>query len=450
MDFLHESGQSFWQILPTGPTSYGDSPYAPLSVHAGNPYFIDLSTLIAQGYLQTEDCKELADELGKIDYEKQYRVRYPILKKAFCNAASDYREKSRRFLEENRWVEKYARYMAAKVYNHEKPWYEWETQEFDSEEKEFWIFLQTVYYEQYLQLKGYANAIGIEIIGDIPIYAAYDSSDVWSDPKQFLLDEKKQPFLVAGVPPDYFSTTGQLWGNPLYDWGFMKQDDFSWWKDRLKWSLKLYDMVRIDHFRGFDEFWAVPYGSVDATKGKWMKAEGRALFAQLQDEKAILPVIAEDLGIITERVIQLRKEIGLPGMKVLQFAFDGNPDNPHLPENFEEDCVAYTGTHDNNTLRAWYEKLDEKMQDDIKKTLKIEADEAGPKIIYEIIRVLYESRAKLCIIPFQDFLGLGEEARINRPSTQMGNWIWRTARGSFDSILAAKIKKLTGEAGRSA
>ncbi|SHJ05583.1 4-alpha-glucanotransferase [Parasporobacterium paucivorans] len=446
VDFLQKSGQACWQILPAGPVAYGDSPYSPLSVYAGNPYFIDLEMLAEQGLLSLGDCEALEAETGNIDYGKQFRVRYTILEKAFRKGFSLLESEIRIFEKGTHWISGYTHYMALKYKNGQKPWYEWETEEVESEEKDFWLFLQYLYHEQYFRLKEYAASQGIAIIGDMPVYAAYDSADVWSDPHQFLLNEKKRPILVAGVPPDYFSKDGQLWGNPVYDWEYMKGTGYSWWINRLAWSLKLYDMVRIDHFRGFDEFWAVPFGEANARKGSWMPAGGREVFEKLEKRYDRIPIIAEDLGIINDSVEKLRTDFAFPGMKVLQFAFDGNPDNPYLPENYEENCVAFTGTHDNDTLKGWFDGLDKKSREQVLSALRIENSQ---EVCFEIIRILYESKAGLCIIPLQDFLGLGREGRINTPSTRVGNWVWRAADGACSPELSDWIRKLTSHADRS-
>ena len=464
IDFLQKSGQKYWQILPIGPVSFGDSPYASFSSFAGNPYFIDLEILIDEGFISESDCKDLNEgkDFEFVDYEKQFYKRYDILKKTYMNSNDAYKDEIEEFKNNNVWVLEYAFFMSLKYKNNQVPWYSWDKKASEreasalnraeiqlKEEIEYWIFLQHLFYRQYFKLKEYANSKGISIIGDIPIYAALDSADVWCNHRLFLLDEDNKPFLVAGVPPDAFSKDGQLWGNPVYNWEYLKKTNYSWWLERIRCSFKLYDAVRIDHFRGFDEFFAVPYGSENATTGKWMKAFGSELFEKVKEELGSVNIIAEDLGIITESVIKLKEYSGFPGMKVLQFAFDGNPLNPYLPSNYEENCVSYTGTHDNDTLRGWLEKLDTKKRQDVLDRLNISADIKNiNEIVYEIIKSIYSSKSMLCIVPLQDFLCLSSEARINTPSTLGGNWTWRVKKELLTDSLAEKIKEITVNSSR--
>lgn len=455
IDFLISSGQKYWQVLPLGPVSFGDSPYSSFSIFAGNPYYIDLELLIAEGILTYSDCEALDFKDEYIDYEKQFKFRYEVLCKAFSNSKNKYNKKINEFIEKNQWVEDYALFMALKYYFNQKPWYEWDediaSRNRDALEKykklllyqtEFWIFLQYKFFEQYYRLKNYANSKGICIIGDMPIYAAEDSVDVWSNRKLFKTDEDMLPNLSAGVPPDYFSSEGQLWGNPVYNWGYLKKNSYKWWINRLKWSFTLYDVLRIDHFRGFDEFWAVPRNSVNAVKGIWYPAEGREFFEQAIKELGNMNIIAEDLGIITDSVKQLKEKFNFPGMKVLQFAFDGNPDNPYIPKNYEENSVAYTGTHDNDTLKGWFNKLDIKTKHYVLKYLDI-TDAKENKIIDLLIDSVLKSNAVLAIIPLQDYLSLDSHGRINIPSTLGGNWTWRVKKEKLDEKLSIKIKEMT-------
>ncbi len=446
VDFLHSCKQRYWQLLPMGPVSYGDSPYAPFSVFAGNPYYIDLEALTGEKILTQEDYEilDLYDEC--VDYGKQFNYRYEILHKAFVNSKKKYRYEIDEFVLKNQWVCDYSIFMALKYYNNQRPWYEWEEKIVErdreeiekyrhilKEEIEFWTFLQYIFYEQYYKLKNYARSKGVLLIGDVPIYAAEDSVEAWAERDMFIN-------LVAGVPPDAFSDEGQLWGNPVYNWGYLRENSYEWWIKRLKWSMNMYDTVRMDHFRGFDEFWAVERGSENAINGKWMPADGRELFSRAVNEIKNLNIIAEDLGIITDSVVGLRKDFGFTGMKILQFAFDGNPENPYLPENYEENSVAYTGTHDNDTLKGWYEKLDEGAKRYVLKSLNISLCDDDDSIIFSMIEKILMSKSCLSIIPIQDYLCLNSEARMNTPSTLGGNWTWRIKREMITQGLAEKIR----------
>ncbi len=446
VDFLHSCKQRYWQLLPMGPVSYGDSPYASFSIFAGNPYYIDFQALIEKGILSHKDCEVLNSDDEYVDYGKQFYHRYEILYKAFTNSKEKYRREINEFALNNQWVHDYSLFMALKYYNKQKPWYEWEEkiaeryrEEIEKyrhilkEEIEFWTFLQYVFYEQYYKLKYYARSKGVFLIGDIPVYTAEDSVEAWAEGRLCMN-------LVAGVPPDAFSDEGQLWGNPVYNWGYLRENSYEWWIKRLKWSMNMYDTVRIDHFRGFDEFWTVERGSENAIDGKWMPADGRELFSRAVNEIKNLNIIAEDLGIITDSVVGLRKNFGFPGMKILQFAFDGNPENPYLPENYEENSVAYTGTHDNDTLKGWYEKLDEGTKRYVLKSLNISLCEDDDSIIFSMIEKILMSKSCLSIIPLQDYLCLSSEARMNTPSTLGGNWTWRIKREMITQGLAEKIK----------
>ncbi|NLJ58538.1 MAG: 4-alpha-glucanotransferase [Tissierellia bacterium] len=461
IDFLYSAGQRYWQILPLGPTSYGDSPYSTFSVFAGNPYFIDLEILVEEELILQSDLENL--DFGSndecIDYKKLFDSRYIILRQAYKNNEKPY--DINYFIKENPWVEDYAFFMALKYKNNQLPWYKWDEKLIYREETaihaakkqlkyeiNFWIFLQYLFFKQYFKLKEYANKKGISIIGDMPIYAAEDSVDLWIESSLFLLDENKVPKLVAGVPPDDFSEQGQLWGNPVFNWGYLKETGYRWWINRISFSFRLYDLVRIDHFRGFDEFWAVPYGSENAVKGCWQKSYGKELFLKAKKELGSLNIIAEDLGIITDSVIKLKNDLAIPGMKVLQFAFDGNPDNPYLPNNYEENSVAYTGTHDNDTLKGWYEKLRVEEKQYLLKALNIVLSINENEILDEIIRTILKSKAHIVIIPIQDYLQLGSKARINTPSTLGGNWKWRIKKEMLTNEIAFKIQQRTIESGR--
>jgi 4-alpha-glucanotransferase len=462
VDFLCKAGQKYWQILPMGPVSFGDSPYSPFSVYAGNPYYIDLEMITDDGLISFKDSEILlSGDKERIDYEMQFIYRYKILYKAFINAGNKYDNEIDEFKKMNKWVLDYAIFMSLKYKYDQKPWYKWDNQIANRNEKaindvsyqlrneiSFWIFIQYIFHMQYFKLKEYANSKGISIIGDIPIYAAEDSSDVWCNKKVFIINEENTPLLIAGVPPDDFSDDGQLWGNPVFNWEFLRETCYKWWVDRIEWSFKLYDVLRIDHFRGFDEFWAVKYGSENAIDGKWMPAYGMELFGLIKEKNGKLSFIAEDLGIITESVIKLIKDTGFPGMKVLQFAFDGNPENPYLPENFEKNSVAYTGTHDNDTLKGWYLKLDMIKKQYISKILKINEAEDEELVIDQMISSLLKSKSSLCIVPLQDYLCLGSEARINTPSTLGLNWRWRVKKEYLSNKIIEKIRKMTVESKR--
>lgn len=457
IDFLRSAGQKYWQILPLGPTSYGDSPYSSFSVFAGNPYFIDLEILVEEGFIDESDLEliDFGSNNECIDYKKLFEIRYEILRKAYINKNDC---DLTFFIDQNQWVLDYALFMSLKYKNNQLPWYKWDDrllkgdilalQKFKidlSDEINFWIFLQYLFFKQYFKLKEYANKSGISIIGDIPIYVAEDSVDVWAESKLFMLDERHLPTFVSGVPPDDFSDEGQLWGNPVYNWEYLKETDYEWWINRIAFSFKLYDVVRIDHFRGFDEFWAVPYGSENAINGEWLLAYGKELFQKVREKLGNVNIIAEDLGIITDGVIKLKKDSGFTGMKVLQFAFDGNPRNPYLPENYEENSVAYTGTHDNDTLKGWYEKLDIKEKQYVLnslniKELKNDNDKTNDDyIVYELIKAIYKSKSNIRIVPLQDFMCLGSEARINTPSTLGKNWSWRVKNSMITDELAVKL-----------
>nr|WP_312576465.1 4-alpha-glucanotransferase [Sedimentibacter sp.] len=455
VDFLKKSRQKYWQILPIGPISYGDSPYSPFSVFAGNPYYVDLDILIDEGLLSKDELTSLdfLNHTVDIDYENQFNIRYKILKKVYDNSKKIYGKEIKDYIKDNNWVYDYALFMSLKYKNNQLPWNGWNCLEsgldkntMDSAKAElngdidFWVFLQYLFHKQYFNLKKYANRNGIKIIGDIPIYAAEDSADVWADNNIFLMNENRIPIKVAGVPPDAFSKEGQLWGNPVYNWDYLKGTNYKWWLDRIEYSFKLYDVVRIDHFRGFDEFWAINYGAKNAVDGLWMQAYGREFFESVRLKFGDVKIIAEDLGIITDSVMELKNSFGFPGMKIFQFAFDGNKNNPYLPNNYEENSVAYSGTHDNDTLLGWFEKLSYERKCDVLKFLGIEKAEGN--INYKIIKSIYMSKSKLCIIPLQDFLCIGSEGRINTPSTVGENWIWRVKKDSLTDLLAETINSM--------
>ena len=463
VDWLKEAGQTYWQILPLGPTSYGDSPYQSFSTFAGNPYFIDLDTLAEKGWLTKEACEasDYGDNESYIDYGRIYNSRFVLLKQAFLNSDILSDEKFTEFCKANQhWLPDYALYMALKNQNDGKSWIEWEEEirlrkpeavEYYKKELEeecnFYEFLQYEFHEQWTKVKEYAHKKGIQIVGDVPIYVAFDSADTWANPELFQLDEKNLPLGVAGCPPDAFSATGQLWGNPLYNWAYHKKTGYDWWLKRIAYCFDLYDIVRIDHFRGFDEYYSIPYGDETAVNGHWEKGPGMDLFNTVKEKLGELDIIAEDLGFLTESVFQLLKDSGYPGMKVLQFAFDPSEDSDYLTYKYQRNCVVYTGTHDNDTTAGWFEKLSD---GDKEVALRYMNSFYTPKEEqhWDLIALAMRSTADTCIIPVQDFLGLGSEARINMPSTLGDNWKWRMTKGAFSEELKEKIRRMTKLYGR--
>lgn len=463
VDMLKKAGQRYWQILPLGPTGYGDSPYQSFSTFAGNPYFIDLNTLVKKGWLKKKECRacDFGNDSRYIDYEKIYLNRFEILKKAFKRSGIESAPEFQTFCKENEeWLDDYALYMELKQANGGKSWSEWADpyrlrnaealEAFIKEHKigiRFQKFLQFEFLEEWKALKDYANHKGIEIIGDIPIYVAFDSADAWAHPELFQFDENRMPVGVAGCPPDAFSATGQLWGNPLYDWAYHKETGFEWWIKRVAHCQKLYDIIRIDHFRGFDEYYWIPAADETAEFGHWEKGPGMDIFRAVEEKLGKLRIIAEDLGFLTDSVLQLVADSGFPGMKVLEFAFDSREPSDYLPHNYTRNCVVYTGTHDNETLAGWYCELNEK---DKRLALKYmgykELEEQDA--VWAVIRLAQASVADTCIIPIQDYLCLGNEARINQPSTLGGNWIWRLQKEEVSKELIKKIRKMTKLYGR--
>ena len=458
VDWLKKAGQSYWQILPLGPTSYGDSPYQSFSTFAGNPYFISLEALVEEGVLTKAECEAVdwGKVKGSIDYKKIYEGRYPLLRKAYERSNVHENEAYQQFVKENSWwLSDYALFMAVKDRFDGVEWKLWAddiklrwgpAMDYYREELyfdiEFHQYMQFKFYEQWMQLKTYANKKGIQIIGDIPIYVAMDSADTWAHPELFQLDEENVPVAVAGCPPDGFSATGQLWGNPLYRWGYHKETGYQWWISRLAYVFRLYDVVRIDHFRGFDEYFSIPYGAETAVDGHWEKGPGMDLFNTVKEKLGDVDVIAEDLGYLTESVIEMVKESGYPGMKVLQFAFDSREASDYLPHNYERNCVVYTGTHDNDTILGWYYVMSEEDREFSKEYMG-NAKSADEELPWDFIRMSMESVANLAVTPMQEFLGLGTEARINYPSTLGNNWKWRLLPGQFTLELAKRIHRLT-------
>ncbi|MBQ8780621.1 MAG: 4-alpha-glucanotransferase [Oscillospiraceae bacterium] len=461
IDFLKSAGQKYWQILPLGHTGYGDSPYQAFSSFAGNPYFIDPDSLLKDGLLTEDECKKAVLGEGDVDYGAVYETRYPLLKKAYGRWHAD--SGFKKFRTSEKWLSEYALFMALKDSFGGKPWSEWDNDIRRGEpqaveryrrklEKEivFYEFIQYEFFKQWRQLKNYASSAGVEIIGDIPIYCALDSADVWSAPELFQLDGDNVPIAAAGCPPDGFSAEGQLWGNPLYDWEQHRETGYSWWISRLSHCFKLYDVVRIDHFRGFDEYFSIPWGSRNALNGKWKKACGRELFKAAEKALGKKEIIAEDLGFMTDSVKRLVKACGFPNMKVLEFAFDsrdtGNRED-YLPHNYGRNCAAYTGTHDNQTIQAWFKTISDGERQAARDYL---CDSFTPddKLYKAFIALVMRSRADLCIIPMQDWLGLDDTSRMNTPSTSEGNWKWRLEKSSLTKELCSEMKKMTEIYGR--
>ena len=461
IDSLEKAGQSYWQILPLGPTGYGDSPYQSFSTFAGNPYYIDLETLIEEGYLTKDDCEkcDFGDDDEYIDYEKIYLSRFKVLKIAFQNSNVVNEADFQNYVRDNRyWLDDYALYMAVKNSFDGKSWSEWDEdiklrkpaameyyREKYAEEVMFYQFQQYLFAKQWSALKEYANQKRIQIIGDIPIYVAFDSADTWANPELFQLDDMLTPIAVAGCPPDAFSATGQLWGNPLYRWEYHKETGYAWWMKRIAYCYELYDVVRIDHFRGFDEYYSIPFADETAEFGHWEKGPGYDIFKAIKEKVGNKPVIAEDLGFLTESVIKLVKKTGYPGMKILQFAFDPREESDYLPHNYVANSIVYTGTHDNDTMLGSYNSLSRRDKAFARKYLNIRTNK---DVQWEFIRAAMASVSETCVIPMQDYLGLGAEARINIPSTLGINWKWRMLSGQFTDELAQHILDMTKLYGR--
>ncbi len=466
VDFLSASGNKLWQILPLGPTGLGNSPYQCLSSFAGNPLLISLDVLVEEGLLQTSDLE--ADgpppefPMDHVDYQAVREFKLPVLERSYRRFKSEAPDTHVKAFDEfceahQEWLDDYALFMSLKERYGGISWSEWDGEIAGRRPGavDYWRhrlarrieirkYYQYLFFRQWGNLRKHANDQGIQIIGDMPIFVAYDGADVWSNPELFHLDENGRPTAVAGVPPDYFSETGQLWGNPLYRWDRMAANGYAWWIKRLEATLRMVDIVRLDHFRGFEAYWEVPAGEKTAVGGHWVKGPGRKLFHQLEEALGELPVIAEDLGVITPEVEELRDEFERPGMKVLHFAFGDDADNPYLPHNYEYNCVAYTGTHDNDTTLGWFNSIDEGEREWVLRYLGRD----GSDICWDMIRLALASVAKMAIFPLQDALRLGSEARMNRPGTTEGNWTWRFREEALNDGLSQGLKTLSSAYGR--
>lgn len=454
-DWLEKAGQSIWQILPLSPTSFGDSPYQSFSVNAGNPYFIDFETLEKEGLLESKEYESLDwGKCGDIDYEKVFKNTFPVLKKAYDRFAKKPDIEYNKFCEENKWLGSYSLFMALKDEHKGASWDKWEkelvfrkpsaikaAQKRLAKEIDFYNFLQYEFFKQWEELRSYAKSKGIEILGDIPIYVAYDSVEVWERPELFYLDRDKKPVEVAGCPPDCFTPLGQLWGNPIYNWEEIKKDGYRFWIDRIAAAQKLYDIIRIDHFRGFDSFYSIPFGSENAINGKWNKGVGIDLFKAVKEALGQVNIVAEDLGFITKSVERLLKKSGYPGMKVLEFGFEPGGKSEYLPHNFKSsNCVCYTGTHDNDTALGWANTLKGEELKYAKEILGVKTRNAMPQAM---IKLAWSSIADRAIAQMQDILGLDSKARMNIPSTLGTNWKWQADPEDFTDELAIKLHRLT-------
>jgi 4-alpha-glucanotransferase len=464
VDFLWSAGQTLWQMLPLGPTGYGDSPYQSFSSFAGNPYLISLEALVEDGLLAADVLKHLPDfSAERVDYGRLYHWKPAILRQAAAAFARQATTEQRRAFEQfcttqGAWLEDFALFMALKDAHHGTPWYEWHTAlrsrqpealqsaaEHHASTVYAYKFTQWLFFTQWQRLKQYANARHIRIIGDLPIFVAMDSADVWTNPGEFCLDEALQPTVVAGVPPDYFSATGQLWGNPLYRWEVMQRNGYAWWLRRMRAALQMSDVVRIDHFRGFSGYWEVPADAQTAASGRWVKGPGADFFHAVLQACGTLPIIAEDLGDITPDVITLREQFHLPGMKVLQFAFSTDAQNVYLPHHYTQNFVVYTGTHDNNTTAGWY---DEKATPQERAYFCRYLRTTGCEAAWSLIELAWGSVARMAVAPLQDVLSLGSEARMNLPGSAHGNWTWRFRTAQLTDTTQERLRDTTCIYGR--
>lgn len=456
LDFLKTAGQSYWQMLPLGPTSFGDSPYQSFSTFAGNPYFIDLETLVNEGFINTSDCDEItwSGSPEDIDYGTMFEERFTLLRKAFSVGFKSYEKEIEEFRKKEAfWLEDYALFMSLKFHFSNHPWQDWDEglklrKEEDmakakadfKEDIDFWVFLQYLFFSQWQKLKDYAKKLDIKLIGDVPIYVAGDSADAWANPELFQFDENLLPTQVAGCPPDAFTADGQLWGNPLYRWEVHVETGFDWWIKRLKAANAIFDCVRFDHFRGLEAYYAIPFGHVNAKKGHWEEGPGKVFVDTIKKALPELDIIAEDLGFLTPAVHKLLKQSGFPGMKVLEFAFNANESSDYLPHMYPHNCVVYTGTHDNDTISSWYKSLSRADREFCQNYFMLSRKEGYN---WGIIRGAWASCADLAIAQFQDFIGIMGEGRINFPSTLGTNWRWRMPAGVLTNELAMRIYQMT-------
>jgi len=453
IDFLHKGGQTFWQILPISPTGYGDSPYQSFSSYAGNPYLIDLDDLQSQDLLMPSEYQTIiwSNRSDRIDYGLLYRERFKVLRHACRRLLTQKKPEFYEFcVNQAEWLEDYALFMSLKEKFGGVSWQDWpysyrvreqsilkQAERDLSDDIQFWKAAQFLFFQQWYELKRNANSKGISIIGDLPIYVSPDSSDIWSAPDQFQLDKELIPIEVAGCPPDGFSADGQLWGNPLFDWDKMAEDDYSWWVRRIGFQFDIYDVLRIDHFRGFDAYYAIPFGEKTAKNGIWRPGPGLAFFESIEKTLGKRRIIAEDLGFLTPSVYQLLKDTGYPGMKVLEFAFDSRDTGAgYLPHTYPTNCVVYTGTHDNDTIIGWMKSAPQADVKYAQEYLRLNKQEGYN---WGMIRSAWASAADTAIIQLQDLLGLGSEARINIPSTLGGNWVWRCGTEDFSNELADRL-----------
>ena len=460
VDFLKKAGQHYWQILPLTPTGYGDSPYQSCSTYAGNYYLIDLPMLVEEGLLKSEEITAIdwCSRSDKVDFGTLYNNRTKVLRIAYSRFTA-WNELESFCRENSHWLSDFALFMALKGKYQGKAWYQWEedlklrrpdalaaAERELSEEIRFNCFVQFLFAQQWNALRRYAHSNGVKIIGDVPIYVPYDSADVWKNPEYFQMDESLTPTAVAGCPPDAFSEDGQLWGNPLYRWDYLAETGYGWWLDRLQAAGRLYDVIRIDHFRGFEAYWSVPFGDTTAKNGKWIKGPGMDFLSVVKEKLPEIRFIAEDLGFLTQEVLDLRDDSGFPGMKVLGFAFDSREPSDYLPHTYPRNSVCYTGTHDNMTMRQWFETADPDAVAYAKEYMALTEREG---LVWGAVRTASSSVSDLCVLLMQDLLDLGGESRMNFPGTQTtANWTWRAGMEVLDPKLAEKIHSLTKLYGR--
>ena len=472
-DFLRGGGQSLWQVLPLGPTGYGDSPYACYSAFAGNPLLISPEQLVSDGLLSSAELKSIGSESDAVNFAEAHQLKDELLSKAYDNykrtTDTSLRSAFETFAQQQGdWLEDYALFRALKDAHNGQAWYEWESalvrrtpaalnraRSELRDQVEAQMFYQFLFFRQWFALKTYCNDHGIQILGDLPIFVAHDSADVWTNPEEFKLDKNGKALVVAGVPPDYFSTTGQFWGNPLYNWELMREEGFRWWIQRMRATLNVVDIVRVDHFRGFAACWEIPGGDLTAERGEWVEAPGRELFTAIRKALGELPIIAEDLGVITPDVVALRDEFGFPGMRILQFGFGSDTKNIDLPHNYTKHVVAYTGTHDNDTTVGWFNSVAGEGSTRTAKQIERERkfcqnylNSEGKEIHWDFIRAVWASVADTAVVPLQDVLGLGTEARMNLPNSTSGNWAWRYKSGVLTETIESRLQELTDLYGR--